>query len=350
MPDDLPELRCRTWRVTIFFIGVAAAIVGPLAVLFALIVFGPAPYLVDRGALDPHWLGAVTRVDGAEVRVIEAADAAGAKAQAERIRAGIATSSATTLPGTFRYRRTDTGLYGVILRVDALVIQVEASEREQLARSLAGLPFVTENPQENLLDRALGSPGTSVAWLALYLVMATVFMARTASWAGTIEPPAGAAASIGDRELRRRLLSLSEHGLPFTMRELPNGDLMAEWRLVEAAWTSIFSRAGLRKSLTLHLRLGANGTVRVVESERAVSWSGGVGGALAAASWSRPIRFFHVEAGSAYGVLYRGDAWQIDAAYNYRYDAVEVKSPVVRTILEAGWTFRPVLSFVAPFG
>lgn len=348
-PNDLPALRCRSGRVAIFFISAVGSILFPLAALFGLILFGPAPYLVDRHAIEPRWFGTLASVDGAQVRVIQAADAADAQAQARRIRAGITTSSATTLPGTFRYRRADTGHYGLLMTVDEIVLHVDAADREQLARTIARLPFVTENPEPHPLDRAFGSPGWLAAWLVLYLGLATWFMARTAAWAATIEPPAGAGAGTSAVELRQRLLGLSSLDLPFTIRELPNGDLMAEWRLVDAAWTSVFSRAGLRKSLTLRLRLGRDRIVRVIESERALSWSGGVRGALAAASWARPIRFFHVEAGAAHGVILQDGGWQADAAYNYRYDAIEVKAPVVRTIVAAGWTFRPVLTFVPPF-
>lgn len=350
MADDVPALRCRPWRIAVFAAGVLASILGPLAVLFGLVLFGPAPYLLDRDAIEPRWFGTTTGPGGSEIRIIQAGDASDAQAQARQIRAPIPTSSATTLPGTFRYRRADTGRYGLILTVDELVLQVESADRDELARTIAGLPFLSENPEQNLLDRLLESPVRSAAGLVVYLVLAALFLARGASWAGTIEPAAGVTPVATEAELRRRLLGVSRRDLPFTIEEQPNGDLVAEWRVVDATWASVFSRAGLKKSLRLRLRLGADRIVRAIESERAVSWSAGLPGLLAAVSWSRPIRFFHVEAGSAHGLLYRDGEWHVDAAYQYRYSAIEVKSPVVRAIVDAGWTFRPVLTFVPPFG
>ena len=80
-------------------------------------------------------------------------------------------------------------------------------------------------------------------------------------------------------EIRAAFLALNRDTAPFTLREGgPEGaDLVAEWRIVDAAWYEIFAKAGLRKGAQVLLRLDeASGEVRAVDRDYTVEWRAGV--------------------------------------------------------------------------
>lgn len=163
---------------------------------------------------------------------------------------------------------------------------------------------------------------------------------------GIRKPPPGVA-PVPHRELQEKLLALNDDRIPFTIEQGPGGkegDLVAEWKLVDAEWYEIFAKASLERSHTI--RLGLNDRdkeVRVLEETRAVEWEAGV------PSLSGSIEVFkgRTIASKEFGTAY---AWKsvnpldYGQVYEYSFDVKEMKDPIAEVITSNGWTYRPVMS------
>ena len=107
---------------------------------------------------------------------------------------------------------------------------------------------------------------------------------------------------------------------------------------------------GLTKAHQVCLELDP-GRHRVLAQDRewTVSWSGGVAGLGWSWSFFRGISFFQYECGAAVGLFFQDGRWTT-TAHDYRFDLAEMKNPLIRAVVESGWTFAPVVTFFRPLG
>ena len=162
-----------------------------------------------------------------------------------------------------------------------------------------------------------------------------------------IKEPAPGAAPVSPAELEQKLLALNNEGVPFVVEKGSGGkegDLVAEWRIVDASWYEIFAKAGLEKSHTIRLGLShKDNEVRVLEESRDVEWRAGV------PSLSASIEVFkgRTMGSKSFGTAY---AWKgvnpldYGQVYEYRFDVSEMKDPIAEVVTRNGWTYRPVTS------
>jgi len=179
----------------------------------------------------------------------------------------------------------------------------------------------------------------------LCVVGAGIWFTRGSSWAGTARPSKNSTPGSA-AQLRAQMLALNDLDLPFTVKEKHNGDLIAQWQIVNAKWADLMQDNGLEKQHTITLRLcEKDSTVRVIEEDRTIAWSTGI----ATLNWSleffRGIVFYQYERGAQFGLIYKDDQWQLGSAYNYRFLDSEMRNPLMHAAIANGWTFRPVLSF-----
>ena len=96
---------------------------------------------------------------------------------------------------------------------------------------------------------------------------------------GVKEPEEGTPVLPRD-ELAERLMAVNEDRVPFTVaagKGGEEGDLVAEWKIVDATWYEIFAKAGLEKSHRILLVLDEKeNEVRALEQSMDVEWSAGV--------------------------------------------------------------------------
>src|SRR5512134_4023391 len=94
----------------------------------------------------------------------------------------------------------------------------------------------------------------------------------------TKKPPAGVVART-PAEVHAAILAVNRPTAPFVVRDgAPEKvDLVAEWRIVDAAWYEIFAKAGLTKVFKVLMRLDPEKReVRAVDQEWSVEWRAGI--------------------------------------------------------------------------
>ena len=162
-----------------------------------------------------------------------------------------------------------------------------------------------------------------------------------------IKEPEPGVAPISPADLREKLLGLNNDQVPFTIKAGPggdDGDVIAEWKIVDASWYEIFAKANLEKSHTIRLGLSAkDNEVRVLEESREVEWSAGI------PRLSASIEVFkgRTMASKSFGTAY---AWKgvnpldYGQVYEYKFDVSEMKDPIADVVTKNGWSYRPVMS------
>jgi hypothetical protein len=89
-------------------------------------------------------------------------------------------------------------------------------------------------------------------------------------------------------QLKGQLLALNNITQPWLIREGEESDLLAEWKLVDAAWYGIFNRNKLESAYRAYLLLDeARHAVRCYEEFGQVSWSMGLQGTIPSVHYSR---------------------------------------------------------------
>jgi hypothetical protein len=148
-------------------------------------------------------------------------------------------------------------------------------------------------------------------------------------------------------ELRRRLLALNHAEVPFTLAAGgggKEGDVVAEWKIVDATWYEIFAKAGLKESHKIYLCFDLGpGAVRVRDESWSVEWRAGVPVLSMSAEAFRGRTISSKRFGRAYA--FKGvSPLDYGEVYDYRFDVAEMKDPIAEVITGAGCTFRPATS------
>lgn len=156
----------------------------------------------------------------------------------------------------------------------------------------------------------------------------------------TKRPPAGTPVRSA-QEVRTALLSLNRSTAPYRLIDGTSEkvDLIAEWRIVEASWYEVFSKAGLTKTFRIYLKLDPTShEVRASDREYTLEWSVGVPKlSIAVSRFKGQIQ--EVEFGTAYAFTETLAPGQV---YNYRFNTKELKQPIQDAVTSSGWTYRGV--------
>ena len=156
----------------------------------------------------------------------------------------------------------------------------------------------------------------------------------------TKRPPAGTPVR-SPQEVLNGLMSLNRDTAPYRLIDGKSEkvDLIAEWRIVEAEWYEVFSKAGLSKTFRIYLKLdAAQHEVRAMDREYTLEWAVGVPKlSVAVSSFKGQIQ--EVEFGKAYAFTETLAPGQV---YNYRFSTKELKQPIQDTVTSSGWTYRGV--------
>ena len=159
-----------------------------------------------------------------------------------------------------------------------------------------------------------------------------------------VKRPADGTPELERAEVERRLLALGGDKVPFTVQRGSEGDLEAQWKIVDAQWYEIFAKASLQKSHKLLLALDeTEHEVRVLEEAWEVSWRAGTPELRLSAEKFQGRSFGSKSFGTGYA--FTGvDPLDWGQVYNYRFDVSEMKDPVIDVVTGAGWSFVPVLT------
>lgn len=162
-----------------------------------------------------------------------------------------------------------------------------------------------------------------------------------------IKEPQEGTAPVSEREMREKLLALNNDQIPFTVTSAPGGkegDIVVDWKIVDASWYEIFAKAGLEKSHTIRLGLdGKSNEARILEETRDVEWRVGVPSLSASVEVFRGRTITSKEFGTAFA--WKGvNPLDYGQVYEYKFDVAEMKGPIAEVVTGNGWTYRPVMS------
>lgn len=141
--------------------------------------------------------------------------------------------------------------------------------------------------------------------------------------------------------LKTGLLAINRDTAPFVIRDGTSDgvDLVAEWRIVDAAWYEIFAKAGLERVYRVLMKFDpGRGEVRTVDEAWDVEWRAGVptlslaGRTFTGQQWEQSF-------GTAYAFRENGRYGEV---YDYRFDTDELKRPLKEAVRRAGWRWRPM--------
>lgn len=157
-----------------------------------------------------------------------------------------------------------------------------------------------------------------------------------------IKRPDEGVAAVERGELEQRLLGLNHEQVPFVVQPGETSDLEAEWKIVDASWYEIFSKAGLKKSHRIYLLLDdGKHEVRALEESLDVEWEAGVPRLTLSVEKFQGRTLGSKSFGTAYA--FTGvNPLTFGEAYNYRFDVSEMKNPIIQTITSSGWSYVPV--------
>lgn len=160
-------------------------------------------------------------------------------------------------------------------------------------------------------------------------------------WLTSTKRPASGTPVCSRDELQTRLLALNRSTAPYQLIDGTGEgvDLIAAWKIVDAAWYEIFAKAGLQKVFKIRLKLDeASHQVRAKDEESTVSWSAGVPQLQVSRSksWGQTQS---VQFGSGYAFT---EELRPGEVYRYRFATSELKGPIQQVVTECGWTYKGV--------
>lgn len=230
----------------------------------------------------------------------------------------------------------------IVLGLDQATADARAAAVASLTRVQIGeAPKVATAGQRKLAYGFLGF------WVGLQFFL----FGRVASWAGSVPPPA-AVPAIPAAELEARLLGLASLDQPFQVTAgKARGELLADWKWYDAKWLDLIRLRGSRRANRLVLRLDpVSKTVRAQDQSAVIDWGAGVDGASLAWKAERGINFFEYQAGREFGIFLQDGKPEVSLTHQWRFDLADMKQPLIRIVRDAGWTWRPVVTFVRAFG
>ncbi|WP_419994306.1 hypothetical protein [Streptomyces boninensis] len=144
-------------------------------------------------------------------------------------------------------------------------------------------------------------------------------------------------------EVRAALLALNGPDVPWVVRDgaAEGVHFVAEWRLAEPVGRNFFVRHQLTRTLTIRMRLVPQANeVEAIEEHREVSRVGNPPRLAVGSKWGRgPARTV-----SRQWVIERGSDGRRRLRQSFSYDSNDMKGPVQQTVLDAGWSWRSLLS------
>jgi hypothetical protein len=238
-----------------------------------------------------------------------------------------------------------------------------AGDLVKIAQAGRTLAIVSGSSERALTKRllALGAiapgeapsdPGSERFWLyrrsvlpAIAVVLVMIYVVaffKGAAWAGSVAPIAGVPPA-SEWELRSSLLAIDAAGIPFTIKEERSNLFVATWRFADARWLDLARARQMKYVQRVLLEIDPEShVVRVTEQMTRFDASAGRGGATVEWRTMRGITFFQTERGQVFGLQFDADGRPMPKLdYAWRFDANEMKAPMIDVVTRAGWQWRP---------
>ncbi|MGW7099767.1 hypothetical protein [Streptomyces sp. NPDC054838] len=155
--------------------------------------------------------------------------------------------------------------------------------------------------------------------------------------------PDGGAAPLSAAQVREALLAVNGPDKPYVVRNArpaEKADLVAEWRVLEPVWRTFFLESRLDRTLKTRMRLvPGKHEVRALDEELEVTWVGDTPKLAASAEYQRG----QVTTVSKRWTIERGPDGRRHLVEEFAFDTREMKVPLQKAVLAAGWTWRGAL-------
>ena len=154
--------------------------------------------------------------------------------------------------------------------------------------------------------------------------------------------PAAGVPALSPEAVKQKLMATNRPTAPYRIIDgaADGVDLVAEWKVVDAQWYSIFEKAGFKKTFRILMKLDPEKhEVRAQDREMEVSWSAGVPRLSIAVSGFKG-QTQEVSFGTQYAFTEELAPGQV---YKYRFDTREIKKPLQDAVTSSGWTYRGVV-------
>ncbi|MFD5077517.1 hypothetical protein [Streptomyces sp. NPDC058371] len=158
---------------------------------------------------------------------------------------------------------------------------------------------------------------------------------------GTKRPDDGVVTGSAE-QVRNAMLGLNRSDVPFVIRDgaADGADLVAEWRIAEPVWQTLFIESQLTRAVRIRMRLVPEGhEVRALEEQWEVTRVGNPPRLAISSEHSRgPDRTV-----SRHWTIERGNSGRLAATETFRFDGAELRNPLRSAALESGWTWSGVV-------
>ncbi|MDN5781916.1 MAG: hypothetical protein L0H23_07835 [Luteimonas sp.] len=236
-------------------------------------------------------------------------------------------------------------------RSDHRLLLVVGMDAAAVERRMAALPGLGDGPDG---DWRVAPPRVRHALLAglfLWVGLQFLIFGRLASWAGG-EPATPGVVPVTATELGNRLLALNQLDAPWAVTRGRHPDeYVVDWRYADAKWLARARLSGMSRGYRLVLRLDpGRHNARAQGRHASLDWSAGIDGGQLGWQASRGIDFYEYRYERMYGLQFHDGKPSMDLQYEYSFDMRELKDPVMQVVRDAGWNYRPVISFFRPIG
>lgn len=151
--------------------------------------------------------------------------------------------------------------------------------------------------------------------------------------------------AVSSTAMRERLMAINRTTAPFKVRSgAPEGvDLVAEWKIVDAKWYSIFAKAGISRVFKILMSLDeGRHEVRAQDISLEVEWEAGApnfvptvrtsGKAFSGVTWEKSFeKVWAFREDLSYGEV-----------YDYSFSTDEIKKPLMAAVVESGRAWKGV--------
>ena len=186
-------------------------------------------------------------------------------------------------------------------------------------------------------------PGYQIVCIAIGMLATAVFWPVAVSRALTVKP-SSAKELAPAKVLEYQILSLNDIDGSWTMVRLGDGEFAAEWRIGDRTWQGLFGRNGLSNSLTVRVALDRRRrSVKVVEQGHKLRTNGRWSPDAEVEIRRRTIlRLDFLEwRNEAFPSSESPPANEEQGLLSRGYDVSSIKKEIMKTALEAGWSYQP---------
>ncbi len=171
------------------------------------------------------------------------------------------------------------------------------------------------------------------------MIMTLLFLLASLSVAATsTDPP------MSKAELISALLESNRNTAPFVIYDGSEEgvDLIAEWKIVDAEWQTIFAKAGKKKIFKIKMKLNdKKKQFRTKDEEYTVDWRNGVLSTSKSKSKFKGKKMA-IGKGKAKKVIFT-ETTEDDVIYEYAYNTEELRNHIKAVVAESGWKYKEVI-------